>query len=79
MPATETTVRARIDPAVKRKSEKVLKGLGLTTTDAIRLFLHQVTLRNGLPFPLTLPEVDVEDIVMPAHKRSEALDLIDED
>lgn len=79
MATAETTVRARVSPDVKRKSEKILKGLGLSTTEAIRLFLFQVTLRNGLPFPLTLPYEDVEDIVMPAHKRREALDLIDGD
>lgn len=75
------TVRARIDPELKRESEQVLDVLGLTTTEAIRLFLYQVKLRRGLPFTLTLPDADaeVEDILHPSKKRNEALDLIDGD
>jgi DNA-damage-inducible protein J len=75
------TVRARIAPELKEESEKVLNGLGLSTTEAIRLFLYQVKLRKGLPFTLTLPdaEEDVEDILHPAKKRNAVLDLIDED
>lgn len=58
----------------------MLAALGLSTTKAIRLFLHQVKIRKGLPFSVTLPEgdADVEDILHPASKRIEALDLINE-
>ena len=75
------TVRARVDPALKEESERILNGLGLSTTEAIRLFLYQVKLRRGLPFELTLPdaEKDVEDILHPAKRRNAVLDLIDED
>lgn len=72
-------VRARVDPHLKNESEKVFAGLGLSTTEAIRLFLHQVKLRKGLPFSVVLPENENNDIIHPALKRSEALDLIDED
>lgn len=72
------TVRARVDSDLKKESEQVFDDLGLTTTEAIRLFLYQVTLRKGLPFTFTLPDADaeVEDILHPSKKRSEALDLI---
>ncbi|MFP4283251.1 MAG: type II toxin-antitoxin system RelB/DinJ family antitoxin [Opitutales bacterium] len=75
------TVRARIDPALKRESEQILEQLGLSTTEAIRLFLNQVRLRKGLPFPLTLQSIDpdVEDVLHPAQKRMEALEAIDAD
>ncbi len=75
------TVRARVDARLKKESEDVLESLGLTTTEAIRIFLQQVRLRRGLPFPVTMPEsrFEVEDILHPAQKRAEALDLIDED
>jgi DNA-damage-inducible protein J len=75
------TVRARIDPELKRESESVLAGLGLSTTEAIRLFLYQVKLRKGLPFTLTLPDADedAEDILHPSKKRIAALDVIDAD
>ncbi len=75
------TVRARVEPELKKETESILADIGLSTTEAIRLFLHQVRLRKGLPFSLTLPEadMDVEDILHPASKRNAALDVIDED
>lgn len=48
-------IHARIDPALKQASEAVLHGLGLTTADAIRLFLKQVELRQEWPLELKLP------------------------
>jgi DNA-damage-inducible protein J len=49
-------VRARIQPELKDDVEAILSPLGLTLSDAIGLFLHQIKLRQGLPFALTLPE-----------------------
>jgi len=50
-----TTVRARIEPDLKDKAEKVFHNLGLTSTQAITLFYKQVELRNGLPFDVVIP------------------------
>ncbi|MEI6494275.1 MAG: type II toxin-antitoxin system RelB/DinJ family antitoxin, partial [Verrucomicrobiota bacterium] len=50
MPVKESYVRARVDNRLKRDSELILHELGLTTTDAIRIFLHQVRRHKGLPF-----------------------------
>ena len=49
------TVRARIEPNLKNKAEKVFRELGLSTTQAINLFYRQVELRNGLPFDVVIP------------------------
>jgi len=49
------TIHARIDPATKEKSEAVLKSLGMTPTDAIRLFFRQIALRNEFPIELKNP------------------------
>ena len=48
-------VHARIEPDTKRKAEGVLRNLGLSPTEAIRLFYRQICLRSGLPFPVALP------------------------
>jgi DNA-damage-inducible protein J len=50
-----STVRARIEPDLKNKAEKVFHDLGLTTTQAITLFYKQVELRKGLPFDVVIP------------------------
>ena len=55
-PSTKTRmIHARIDPKVKDAAERVFSTLGISTTEAIRLFMKQVELHRGLPFPLTIP------------------------
>ncbi len=50
-----STVRARIEPELKDKAERVFRKLGMTTTQAITLFYKQVEMRNGLPFEVAIP------------------------
>jgi DNA-damage-inducible protein J len=54
MSKTET-VRARVEPELKRGAEAVLKKLGLTSSEAITLFYTQVKLTKGLPFSVRVP------------------------
>ncbi len=49
------TVRARINPSLKKDVENLFGELGLSTTEAINLFYKQVKLRNGLPFNVVVP------------------------
>lgn len=80
MAVKETYVRARVDSKLKRESEEILGNLGLTTTEAIRIYLHQIRLHRGLPFDLRLKEKeDNSDILMPDKLRQEVLDCIYED
>ena len=48
-------IQARIEPDLKRNAEKVFQKLGLSTTEAVRLFFKQVELYNGLPFSVNIP------------------------
>jgi DNA-damage-inducible protein J len=48
-------ITARVDPKLKRNTEKILRSLGLSTTEAITLFFNQINLRKGLPFAVSLP------------------------
>ena len=48
-------VHARIDPKLKKSAERIFSGIGISTTEAIRLFLKQVELHKGLPFPVSIP------------------------
>jgi DNA-damage-inducible protein J len=49
------TVHARIDSKTKRDSECVLRRLGLTPTDAVRLLYRQIALRREFPLELRVP------------------------
>ncbi|MBM4030889.1 MAG: type II toxin-antitoxin system RelB/DinJ family antitoxin [Planctomycetes bacterium] len=48
-------VRARVEPRLKVRAERVLDRLGLTPTEAITVFYRQIELRNGLPFDVVIP------------------------
>ncbi len=48
-------VHARLEPQMKRKAEGVLNRLGISPTEAIRIFYRQISLRNGLPFAVEIP------------------------
>lgn len=55
MPKT-STLTVRVDPALKQKTEAILRDLGLTPSQAITLFLHQVARVRGLPFVILADE-----------------------
>jgi len=48
-------IRTRIMPDLKIEGEKILKKLGLTTTEAVILFFSQIKLQGGLPFEVKIP------------------------
>ncbi len=51
----EAYINVRVDKQLKARAEKVLRQVGITTTDAVTMLLHQVVLRKGLPFEVRIP------------------------
>ena len=49
------SIHSRIDPQIKQKAETILSRIGVSPTEAIRMFYTQITLRNGLPFSVEIP------------------------
>jgi len=60
--AKTETLHVRIDPNIKISAETTLKQLGLSTADAINIFLRQVIIKGGLPFPVKLQKPNAETI-----------------
>ena len=50
-----SAVHARIEPQMKKEVEEILRNLGITPTEAIRIFYKQISLRGGLPFSVVIP------------------------
>ena len=48
-------VHSRINPDIKERAEAILHQLGLSPTEAIRMFYAQIALRNALPFEVQIP------------------------
>ena len=55
MAVHEAVIRSRIDPGIKKKANHVLGSMGLSMSDAIRLFLYQVVAERALPFIIKAP------------------------
>jgi DNA-damage-inducible protein J len=53
--AKEAYINARVDRQLKKRAEKVLARVGISTTDAVTMMLHQIVLRQGLPFQVRIP------------------------
>lgn len=43
-------VQSRVNPALKREADALFLSIGLSTADAVRLFLQQSVNVGGLPF-----------------------------
>ena len=54
MPRT-AIIHARTETALKSDVERILKTLGMTTTEAVNIFFRQIKLRRGLPFQVEIP------------------------
>ena len=51
----DATVRARVDSNLKQEVEEILKEIGLSTSQAITLFLKRIKYERGIPFELKVP------------------------
>jgi DNA-damage-inducible protein J len=60
-------IHARIDPKLKKSAERVFSKIGVSTTEAIRLFLKQVELHKGLPFPIAIPNAQTVAAMLEAN------------
>ena len=62
-------IRARVEPELKHEAEEVFSALGLSPTEAIRLFYKQVALHHGLPFEVRIPNAETRDAMRQARER----------
>ena len=62
-------IRARVEPELKREAEDLFSALGLSTTEAITLFYKQVTLHQGLPFAVKIPNAETVEALEQARNR----------
>ena len=61
------TLNLRVNPAVKENAEAVLSKLGIPMSTAINMYLNQISLTGGIPFPVTVKisdkaQADMEQI-----------------
>jgi len=64
-------VHARIDRATKAATEKVLESLGMTPTEAIRLFYRQIAIRRSFPLELRVPNKLTASVLAKSDKNQD--------
>lgn len=62
-------IRTRVEPELKKDAEDVLAEVGLSPTEAIRLFYRQVSLHRGLPFEVRVPNEATRAAIAEARRR----------
>ena len=70
-------ITARIEPGLKESVEQIFERLGITTTQAITLFLRQVELQQGLPFTLKVPNATTVAALQQAQGRQDLVTFDD--
>lgn len=58
------TIQARIDPSIKQQAQKILGKLNISMSEAISIFLTQVSLNKGIPFEIKIPNELTEDTLV---------------
>ena len=53
--AKTATIQTRVDPVVKNNAQMILRKLNISMSEAISMYLSQITLHNGIPFEIKIP------------------------
>jgi len=53
--AKTAIIQTRVDPVLKEQAQKILNTLNISISEAISIYLTQITLHNGIPFELKIP------------------------
>lgn len=63
------TIQARINPEVKREAQEILNQLHITMSEAIALYLTQITLHKGIPFEIKIPNETTQKTLKESEAR----------
>ena len=77
--AKTAIIQARTTPDLKAEVERILKKLGMNTTDAINLYFNLIRLRNGLPFEVKIPNETTIETFKKTDKGKELVKCKDAD
>jgi DNA-damage-inducible protein J len=61
----EATIQIRTSAAVKAQADYIFKQMGITVSDGLNMFLHQVIMRRGMPFTPELVEPQAGQVAKP--------------
>lgn len=63
----DDVVRVRVNSRLKHDVKYVLDELGLSISEAITLYLAQIKLKGGIPFPVEIPNAETAKAIREAR------------
>lgn len=66
--ATTTMVHVRVDEQVKAQATETLAAMGLSVSDAVRVFLMRVVADKQMPFALKVPNAETRAAMVEADE-----------
>lgn len=70
--AATTMIHVRIDEQVKARAAETLAEMGLSVSDAVRVFLMRVAAEKQLPFTLKVPNAETREAMIEARVMARA-------
>ena len=70
--AATTMVHVRVDEKIKAQATKALTAMGLSVSDAVRVFLTRVAAEKQLPFALKVPNAETRAAMTEARALGQA-------
>jgi DNA-damage-inducible protein J len=67
MATTTTMVHVRVDEQIKAQATETLAAMGLSVSDAVRVFLMRVVAEQQLPFALKVPNAETRAAMAEAN------------
>jgi DNA-damage-inducible protein J len=78
MTATTSMLHVRVDDDIKAQASQMLAAVGMTMSEAVRLFLHRVVAEQAYPLELKVPNaatraamLEADDLVAARNARSQ--------
>ena len=65
------TVQSRVNPELKQQADALFAAIGMSTADAIRIFLQQAVNEGGLPFRPTLKPLNAKTLEASTERKNE--------
>ena len=61
-------IQTRVEPDLKAEVERILREIGISTSEAITIFLNRVKLEQGIPFELKIPNAKTIEAIQDIEK-----------
>ena len=81
--ATATMIHVRVDEQLKQNATQTLEAMGLSVSDAVRVFLTRVATEKAIPFDIRVPNPETVQAMEEARagslKRFNSIDELMDD